>query len=86
MILISVKSEVMDVKRQYEKEKDAEKYLKFVKDFHDKSRYQRMGPRPEMRGKNWREAINWDDRMKTCIPLSIEIINTEANQLNLQLK
>lgn len=82
MILISVKSEVMDVKRQYEKEKDAEKYLIFIKKFHDDSRKQRLGKRPP----NLILGREWDMKMKTCIPLRIEIINTEANQLNLLLK
>lgn len=55
----------MDCKRQFEKDKDAEKYLKWLVKYHSLSR---------------RNGLKKEDKLR------VEIINTNANQLNLQLK
>jgi len=82
MILISVKSDAMDVKRQFEKEKDAEKYLVFVKNFHNMERENRMGKKPTNLGHaNKMSRMEYDEKFKSILPLKVEIINTEANQL-----
>jgi len=84
MILISVKSEVQDTKRQFETDKAAEKYLKSVKDIHDLHRKQRMGKRPVQTKNTRADALLWDEKFKRCIPLKVEIINTNHAQLNLK--
>lgn len=82
MILISVKSEVMDTKRQYDDPKEADKYLHFVKNFHHASRLQRMGQRPRKRKGSY-AYLHYDEEFKTCIPLRVEIIDTEHSQLSI---
>ena len=93
MILISVKSEVMDARRQFEKDIEAERYLKRVKRLHDLCRI--LSSRKEtknviipVRGKSLMRAMqkHFKHLIKKSIPLRVEIINTNANQLNLNLK
>lgn len=93
MILISVKSEIMDCKRQYESDKDAEMFLKRVKRIHSLSRVQSLRninpffTMPNRRG--WvvdKLKAKYTRALSASIPLKIEIINTKANQLNLNLR
>lgn len=92
MILISIKSEVMDSKRQFEKDLDAEKFLRRVKRIHDLARWQSLGyfPKyihPKPKGIRFaRLKKHFIESLKTAIPLRVEIINTKANQLQMQLK
>ena len=93
MILISVKSEVMDAKRQFEKDIDAERYLKRVKRLHDLSRILSIKKENKnlitsARSKSLIRTMQKHFRslLKNRIPLRVEIINTNANQLKLNLK
>lgn len=88
MILISIKSPIMDCKRQFEQDLKAEQFLKRVKRIHDLSRWQSLGyfpkyinPKPS-KMKFARLKMQFAENLKTAIPLRVEIINTEANQLN----
>jgi len=88
MILISIKSEIMDCKKQYEKDTDAEKFLKRVKKIHNLSRFMQFR-KPEYKRKRLAYCIllkDWKRNLSAAIPLRIEIINTNANQLQLQIK
>jgi hypothetical protein len=91
MILISVKSDFMDVKHQEETDKGAEKYLKRVHALHQVhreylwKRAERENDTPKARNEKFASRIKSTAKqlfMKTCLPLRIEIINTDANQLN----
>ena len=92
MILISVKSEVVDDKRQFKSDRKALTFLRRINNLHLSHRLKLVGPKPKrVKGKgmkryNEKRIAEWQTNLRTCIPLRIEIINTEANQLNLQLK
>lgn len=78
----------MDCKKQYEKDLDAEKLLRRVKKIHDLSRFGQFR-KPERIGKQlayYHLLKHWKRNLSTAIPLRIEIINTSANQLQLQIK
>lgn len=88
----------MDVKHQEETDKGAEKYLKHVHKLHQTQReylykkatagHLKDEPKREWFSGNFpKGTLKSIDRllfMKTCLPLKIEIINTDANQLNFQ--
>lgn len=85
MILISVKSDFMDVKHQEETDKGAEKYLKTVKKLHDTHREHMVKKfvslLPLTIGRF--DMVNKrENYKKTCLPYKVEIINTDQNQLN----
>lgn len=78
----------MDCKKQYEKDLDSEKFLKRIKKIHDLSR---LGRHRKPEGKNRRIGYKmlisqWQSKISKSIPLRITIINTNANQLQLQIK
>lgn len=99
MIFITVQSEVMQSVRQFQKDIEAERFLKRVKKLHDLCRHQRLGYFPKYidsplsstyiklnayskryKFARLRETFALD--MRVCIPLKINIQNTEAAQLN----
>lgn len=93
MIFITVKSEIMDSKRQFEKDLDAERYLKRVKKFHDLTRYRRFLRTANFPADAFRRRRKSIFTMKSVfryasasdlasIPLKVSILNTEAAQLN----
>lgn len=93
MILISIKSEIMDCKKQFETDLASERFLRRVKRIHDLSRVRSLrGLNPAFTMPNRRGWVV--DKLKaryvlalsTSMLLKIEIVNTNANQLNLQLK
>lgn len=93
MILISVKSEVIDCRRQFEKDIDAERYLKRIKRLIHLHRAYLLRPIKREIAKTRQRSMgrliatrNYNYKLKTAIPLRIEIINTNANQLSLQIK
>jgi hypothetical protein len=93
MILISVKSEVIDFRRQFEKDLDAERYLKRIKRLINLHRVYLLRPLKREIAKHRQRSFNkmrairfYKYGMQTAIPLRIEIINTNANQLQLQIK
>lgn len=85
----------MDVKHQEETDKGAEKYLKHVHKLHQTQREYlfKKHYEKEVRFNSYTKQHEYkhsgryvsSDKaafMKTCLPLKIEIINTDANQLN----
>lgn len=93
MILISVKSDVIDCRRQFEKDLDAERYLKRIKGLLFLHRERLLRPYKNAIGatrmrslQRARAKIKYSEEMAKAIPLRIEIINTNANQLQLQIK
>ncbi len=91
MILISVKSEVVDDKRQFESDKLAMKYLVSINKLHHLHRRKIAGPKPKpIRGKNSKfknrkAKEDWQYTLSMCVNLRVEIINTKINQLRLSL-
>lgn len=96
MILISVKSEIYSDKRQFETDKKADKYLRLILRIHELSRLQKVGKRPKLkdfstgrrsmsRNKHAKAVKEWQNNLRTSIPLKVEIINTKINQLTLNL-
>lgn len=89
MILISVKSNVVEDKRQFETHEKAMKFLLQIDKLHHAHRKKIAGKKPKkLRGKgvsaiNRKNLKEWENILKTCIWLKIEIINTNTNQLNL---
>lgn len=83
MIFIKVTSEAMQVKKQFETDADAEKFLHWVKKWHDMVRARKAGPPPRKSFKSFKERIDWENHFKTCLPLRVDILNTDAAQLNL---
>lgn len=73
----------MDVKRQYEKDKDAEKYLTWVHKIHNMQRDIIMRNNPLNNPKTKDQRREYEKAFRECLPLKIEIINTEAAQLSL---
>jgi hypothetical protein len=91
MILISVKSPIVDDKRQFETDQKAMRFLLSINRLHHLSRLQQFPkPRKPKGIKKWVDKKYrfkvWKDNLRTAIPLRIEIINTKYNQLNLQLQ
>lgn len=93
MILISVKSDVIDCRRQFEKDLDAERYLRRIKRLIHLHRICQLRPlKNEIKNSRKRSVrrmiatVEYKYTLKTAIPLRIEIINTNANQLQLQIK
>lgn len=85
MILISIKSDLMDVKRQYETDKEAEKYLKWVEKSHrDYREYlgRMFQSKLSFKLKDREKVAKSREYIKSLCPLKVEIINTNANQLN----
>lgn len=91
MILISIKSDLMNVKRQYETDKEAEKYLKDVETAHTNERirltrrhiYETKGVRAYEANKTLRQVASVAPQfIKDCLKLRVSIINTNQNQLN----
>jgi hypothetical protein len=78
MILISVKSEIYNDKRQFETDKKAFDYLVLISKIHELSRLQKVGKKPKLK-----DYKTWRGELKVSIPLRIEIINTNNNQLSL---
>jgi hypothetical protein len=89
MILISVKSQVVDAKRQFETDAKAMAYLKTINRFHMAHRMKIAGSKPKkLRGKgtagvNKKRLQTWREVLASCVTLKVEIINTKFNQLNL---
>jgi hypothetical protein len=94
MILISVKSEIYNDKRQFETDKKAFDYLVLISKIHELSRLQKVGKKPKLKDyKTGKRSTNksrltadlkrWRGELKVSIPLRIEIINTNNNQLSL---
>lgn len=75
----------MEVKRQYETDKEADKYLKWVEKSHREYReylgrmFQSKLP---FKMGEWERVQKRREFLQTCCPLKVEIINTNANQLN----
>jgi hypothetical protein len=97
MILISVKSEVVDDRQQFQTDAAAMKYLLTINRLHHAHRAKIAGPKPKkiwfrtgiraISNQRFRKAMDdYNFTMSSCINLRIEIINTKFNQLNLQLK
>lgn len=72
----------MDIKHQEETDAAAEKWLKKTKALHELYLTNKLGKRPKS---NSFEYIGWRNKAGECA-MKIEIINTDANQLNLQIK
>ena len=91
MILISVKSNVVEDKRQFETHDKAMKFLKQIDKLHHSHRKRIAGKKPKkIRGKgmsaiNRKNLKNWENTLRTCVHLKIEIINTNTNQLALTI-
>lgn len=97
MILISVKSEVVDDKRQFKSDTAAMKYLKNIKRLHESHRIAVCGKKPEKKDFKvglrrrfsrvlYNKAVNqWQLSMNATLKLKIEIINTKHNQLDLAI-
>lgn len=86
MILISVKSEVVEDKRQFTSDKKALAYLRAINTLHHTHRKNIAGPKPKRMGKQTRRAVKkWREVLATCVNLKVEIINTKQNQLSLSL-
>lgn len=81
MIFISVQSEIQETKRQFETHRAAEQYLKKVKELHDMARARRLPPRPPETAT--KALLAWQKDSKQCIPLRIDILDTDAAQLSL---
>ena len=93
MILISVKSVFMDIKHQEETDKGAEKWLLKNKKLHDTYLAHHVSKKPlKPRGRDHRQLAKYESDLKAYNELlanctmKVEIINTNANQLNLQIK
>jgi len=91
MILISVKSNVVDDKRQFMSDDEAMKFLLTINRLHHAHRRKIAGKKPKkLRGKgakakNAKLLKEWQYTLATCIQLRVEIINTKQNQLSLIL-
>jgi hypothetical protein len=84
MILISVISGLMEVKHQCETDKEAEKYLKGVEKRHrDYREYLGRRYATSLPYTGREKAKKIEDYIKTCLPLKVEIINTNHNQYHL---
>jgi len=76
MILISIKSEIMDCERQFEKDLHVEKFLKRVNKIHSLARLERH-KKPKNTGFIKHILIRrWESEISKSIPLKITIINT----------
>lgn len=71
----------MDIKHQEETDAKAEKYLKSIKKLHDQYIVHHCGQRPNEITPAY---IAYKSEIERC-KMRVEIINTEANQLNLPL-
>ena len=86
MILISVKSEVVNDKRQFKSDRSAMIFLRKIDRLHMSHRMKLVGKRPRGgRGLAKLACEKWRSELACAIPLRIEIINTKYNQLNLPL-
>lgn len=83
MIFINVNSEAMQVKKQFETDAAAEKFLHWVKKWHDMVRVKKAGTPPRKNFHSFKDRIDWENNFKTCLPLRVDILNTDASQLNL---
>lgn len=96
MILISIKSEVVDDKRQFKSDSAAMKFLRSINRLHNAHRIVMVGKKPKPKdfrtGRKgysrlrYLTAIDtWQQNMKSTLGLKVEIINTKYNQLNLPI-
>lgn len=96
MILISVKSEVVEDKRQFKSDSAAMRFLKAIQKLHDSHRVAIVGKKPQRKDfKTGRKGFSrlqyltaidtWQTNMCQTLRLKVEIINTKANQLNLPI-
>jgi hypothetical protein len=83
----------MNCRKQFEQDLKAEQYLKRVKRIHYLARWQSFGYFPKYTRSERHSRLmlsrlkaQFSDDMRTAIPLRVEIINTNANQLHLNLK
>lgn len=73
----------MQVKKQFETDADAEKFLHWVKKWHDLWRVNKIPPKPRKSKYGGREIKEWEELCANICPLKIDILNTDAAQLNL---
>jgi hypothetical protein len=96
MILISVKSEVVQDKRQFKSDSAAMRFLKRINKLHNSHRLAIVGKKPKAKdfrtGRKGYSRLKyltaieeWEANMKQTLGLKVEIINTKANQLNLSI-
>lgn len=96
MILISVKSEVVEDKRQFKSDSAAMRFLRSINRLHNAHRISMVGSKPKSKDfRTGRKGFSrlkyltaldtWNDNMKATLGLKIEIINTKYNQLNLPI-
>lgn len=95
MILISVKSVFMDIKHQEPTDVGAEKWLKKTQKLHQTYLAHHVSKKPKAPHGNskgyskefaaYQQKIKeWNELMAEC-KMRVEIINTDANQLNLAI-
>jgi hypothetical protein len=83
VISITVKSEAVNTFREFNTDKQAEKYLRTINRLHMAHRMQIAGPKPKkLRGKGTdcqdnRLLMFWQSVLSSCIHLKIEIISTK---------
>lgn len=89
MIQISIKSPIVDDRRQFKTDAKAMRFLKSIDRLHYLHRMRAVGKKPKrLRGKgvktlNEHNLKVWRYDLSVAIPLRVEIINTKFNQLNL---
>lgn len=86
MIFITVKSDLQETKRQFETDKEAEKYLKDVNKTHQNYReylYKKQNA-PTIGRRFPNGTVSKKTFMQTCLRLSVSIHNTDSAQYNLK--
>lgn len=99
MILISVRSEFVEDKRQFKSDSRAMTFLKRINNLHISHRIKLAGKRPQLKHFKkrvkfrmvqdrlaYKEAVKvWELTLRSSVPVKIEIINTKHNQLTLPI-